>query len=208
MKAIVLFTLVLLTFSAKSQSLLDALYSGKLKADTGAVLRKGDSLKIKENMARKIEDDSVKTAQKIIADSIKKETFAIEKKIAIAAGKDTTAFINTEVGAETLPAEKTIPKDNNKIWKFFIDSVTTAIKSEVLTSGKLKKGAYSVLIEYEIRPDGQININSVASDPQNSFLEGQIKVRLTLDAPQMNPVMGTNGKPRTVIKKQMLNLVK
>ena len=208
MKAIVLFTLVLLTFSAKSQSLLDALYSGKLKADTGAVLRKGDSLKIKENMARKIEDDSVKTAQKIIADSIKKETFAIEKKIAIAAGKDTTAFINTEVGAETLPAEKTIPKDNNKIWKFFIDSVTTAIKSEVLTSGKLKKGAYSVLIEYEIRPDGQININSVASDPQNSFLEGQIKVRLTLDAPQMNPVMGTNGKPRTVNKKQMLNLVK
>ena len=208
MKAIVLFTLVLLTFSAKSQSLLDALYSGKLKADTGSVIRKGDSLKIRENMAQKFEDDSVKTAKKIIADSIKKETFAIEKKIAIAAGKDTTAFINTEVGAETLPGEKTIPKDNNKIWKSFIDSITTAVKSEVLTSGKLKKGAYSVLIEYEIRPDGQININSVASDPQNSFLEGQIKVRLTLDAPQMNPVMGTNGKPRTVNKKQMLNLVK
>lgn len=208
MKTIVLFTLVLLTFSAKSQSLKDALYSGKLKADTGAVIRKGDTLRIKENIAQKVEDDSVKMAQKIIADSIKKETFAIEKEIAIAAGKDTTAFINTEVGAETLPAEKTIPKDNNKIWKSFIDSVTTTIKSEVLTSGKLKKGAYSVLIEYEIKPDGQININSVTSDPQNSFLEGQIKVRLTLDAPQLNPVMGTNGKPRTVIKKQLLNFMK
>ncbi len=208
MKTIVLFTLVLLTFSAKSQSLKDALYSGKLKADTGAVIRKGDTLRIKENIAQKVEDDSVKMAQKIIADSIKKETFAIEKEIAIAAGKDTTAFINTEVGAETLPAEKSIPKDNNKIWKSFIDSVTTTIKSEVLTSGKLKKGAYSVLIEYEIKPDGQININSVTSDPQNSFLEGQIKVRLTLDAPQLNPVMGTNGKPRTVIKKQLLNFMK
>ena len=51
MKAIVLFTVILLATSAKSQSLLDAVYSGKLKADTGAVLRKGDSLKIKENMA-------------------------------------------------------------------------------------------------------------------------------------------------------------
>ena len=208
MKTIVLFTLILLTFSAQSQSLKDALYSGKLKADTGAVIRKGDTLRIKENIAQKVEDDSVKMAQKIIADSIKKEAIAVEKEIAIAAGKDTTAFINTDVVAETLPAEKTIPKDNNKIWKSFIDSITASIKSEVITSGKLKKGAYSVLIEYEIKPDGQININSVVSDPQNSFLEGQIKVRLTLDAPQMNPVMGTNGKPRTVIKKQLLNFMK
>ncbi|MGZ8557695.1 MAG: hypothetical protein ACXWWC_05160 [Chitinophagaceae bacterium] len=208
MKTIVLFTLILLAFSAESQSLKDALYSGKLKADTGAVIRKGDTLKIKENIAQKVEDDSVKIAQKIIADSIKKETIALEKQNAIAAGKDTTAFINTDVVAETLPAEKTIPKDNNKIWKTFIDSVTASIKSEVITSGKLKKGAYSVLIEYEIKPDGQININSVVSDPQNSFLEGQIKVRLTLDAPPMNPVMGANGKPRTVIKKQLLNFIK
>ena len=208
MKTIVLFTLVLLAFSAQSQSLKDALYSGKLKADTGAVIRKGDTLRIKENIAQKVEDDSVKMAQKIIADSIKKEAIAVEKEIAIAAGKDTTALINTETVAETLSVEKTIPKDNNKIWKTFIDSVSASIKSEVITSGKLKKGAYSVLIEYEIKPDGQININSVVSDPQNSFLEGQIKVRLTLDAPQMNPVMGTNGKPRTVIKKQLLNFMK
>ena len=208
MKTIVLFTLILLTFSAQSQSLKDALYSGKLKADTGAVIRKGDTLRIKENIAQKVEDDSVKMAQKIIADSIKKEAIAVEKEIAIAAGKDTTALINTETVAETLSVEKTIPKDNNKIWKTFIDSVSASIKSEVITSGKLKKGAYSVLIEYEIKPDGQININSVTSDPQNSFLEGQIKVRLTLDAPQMNPVMGTNGKPRTVIKKQLLNFMK
>ena len=208
MKAIALFTLILLTFSAKSQTLKEALYSGRLKADTGAVIRKGDSLKIKENMAQKIADDSLSKAQKIIADSIKKETIAAEKQNAIAAGKDTTAFINTDSVSEALAAEKPIPADNNKIWKTFIDSVTTVIKSEVISSNKLKKGAYSVLIEYEIKPDGQININSVVSDPQNSFLEGQIKVRLTLDAPQLNPVMGTNGKPRTVVKKQLLSFVK
>ena len=217
MKAIVLFTFILLTFSVKSQSLKEALYSGKLKADTGAVIRKGDSLKIQENMAQKVIADSI---NKVVADSIKKEAIEVAKKEAIevakekaiAEGKDTTAIDTTAIinaiNTGTSPAEKTIPADNNKIWKTFIDSVTTVIKSEVITSNKLKKGAYSVLIEYEIKPDGQIDINSVASDPQNSFLEGQIKVRLTLDAPKLNPVMGTNGKPRTVAKKQMLSFVK
>jgi hypothetical protein len=221
MKAIVLFTLILLTFSAKSQSLKEALYSGKLKADTGAVIRKGDSLKIQENMAQKVIADSI---NKVVADSIKKEVLETAKKEAlevakekaIAEGKDTTSIdtasiinaINIETADKTKVAEKTIPADNNKIWKTFIDSITASIKAEVITSNKLKKGAYSVLIEYEIKPDGHININSVASDPQNSFLEGQIKVRLTLDAPQLNPVMGTNGKPRTVVKKQLLNFMK
>lgn len=205
MKAIVLFTLILLAFSSKSQSLKEALYGGKLKADTGAVIRKGDSLKIQENMAQKIEDDSVKVAQKIIADSIKREAIVIEKQKAIAEGKDTSAIGKAD---EIAAAEKAIPADNNTVWKTFIDSITTVVKSEVITSNKLKKGGYSVLIQYEIKPDGQIDINSVASDPQNSFLEGQIKVRLTLDAPKLNPVMGTNGQPRTVVKKQMLSFVK
>jgi hypothetical protein len=72
MKAIVLFTVILLAGSAQSQSLLDAIYSGKLKADTGAVLRKGDSLRIKENMA-----------QKVVADSIRKDSIAAAKAAAI-----------------------------------------------------------------------------------------------------------------------------
>lgn len=215
MKAIVLFTALFLAISAKSQSLLDAIYSGKLKADTGAVLRKGDSLKIKENMA-----------QKVIADSLRKDSItaaiaaaALEKqKATIAAGDSTiagttttstAADVNTAVTADgAVSVEKTIPKDNNKIWKAFIDSLSTTIKSEVLSSGKIKKGAYSVLINYEIMPNGQININSVASDPQSSFLDDQIKMRLTLDAPQLNPVLGTNGQPRTVARKQMLTFVK
>jgi antitoxin component of RelBE/YafQ-DinJ toxin-antitoxin module len=213
MKTILLFTVLFTTISANSQSLLDAVYSGKLKADTGAVLRKGDSLKIKENMA-----------QKVIADSVRKDSIAaaiaaaaIEKQNATFSAKDTVGGINTStatnvntavVSTEAMPIEKNIPKDNNRIWKAFIDSLTTTIKSEVLSSGKIKKGAYSVLINYDIRPDGQISINSVASDPQSSFLDEQIKLRLTLDSPQLNPVLGTNGQPRTVAKKQMLTLVK
>jgi len=227
MKPIVFFTFFLLAITAKSQSLKEALYGGKLKADTGAVIRKGDSLKIKENMAQKMSDDSLKMAQKIsedsmkmvqkmIADSIRREELAIEKQKAIAAGLDTTAIVAAaaSVGiASTTPgdpavAENAIPKDNNKIWKTFIDELSVTIKSEVLTSSKVKNGTYSVLIEYEIKTDGQVNIVNVASDPKNSFLEQQIKDRLTFNAPQLNPVMGTNGKPRIAAKKQMLTFVK
>jgi hypothetical protein len=64
MKPIVFFTFFLLAITAKSQSLKEALYGGKLKADTGAVIGKGDSLKIKESMAQKMSDDSLKMAQK------------------------------------------------------------------------------------------------------------------------------------------------
>src|SRR5688572_19961410 len=93
MKAIVLFTAFLLAVTAKSQSLKEALYGGKLKADTGAVIRKGDSAKIKESMAQKMSDDSMKVVQKMIADSMRREELAIEKQKAIAAGLDTTAIV-------------------------------------------------------------------------------------------------------------------
>jgi hypothetical protein len=213
MKSIVLFTVILMASSVQSQSLLDAIYSGKLKADTGAVLRKGDSLKIKENMAQKVVADSIRkdsiTAAKAAA--IERQNSVVSNSDAATTGTNTSIVSNTgadATAADAMPAGKTIPKDNNKIWKAFIDSLSTTIKSEVLSSGKIKKGAYSVLINYEIKPDGQIGINSVASEPQSSFLDEQIKMRLTLDAPQLNPVLGTNGQPRTVARKQMLTFVK
>ncbi|MEP7375650.1 MAG: hypothetical protein ABI675_19795 [Chitinophagaceae bacterium] len=215
MKTIVLVIVFLLSITAKSQSLLDAVYGGKVKADTGAVLRKGDSLKIRENMAQKVIADSIRkdsmAAAKATA-AIEKQNAGVAVKDSITTGANTSSAVNTTVSAvpvESIPAEKaSAPKDNNRIWKTFIDSFTTTIKSEVLSSGKIKKGTYSVLINYEIKPDGQVNINSVASDPQSSFLDDQIKMRLTLDTPQLNPVLGTNGQPRTVAKKQMLTFVK
>jgi hypothetical protein len=223
MKAIVLFTAFLLATTANSQSLKEALYGGKLKADTGAVIRKDDTLKIKESMAHKITEDSVKKAQKISEDSMKivqkaaddsirREQFEIEKQKAIAAGQDTAAIVAAalaaEKTAEAAATETSVPKANNKTWKTVIDELSATVKSEVLTSNKVKNGTYSVLIDYEIKTDGQVNIVNVASDPKNSFLEQQIKDRLTFSAPQLSPVMGTNGKPRNAAKKQMLTFVK
>jgi len=225
MKAIVLFTFILLTFSVKSQSLKEALYSGKLKADTGAVIRKGDSLKIQENMAQKIITDSINKVVadsiKLVADSIKKETIetakkeAIEvaKEKAIAEGKDTTNIDTTAVinamNAEAAKAEnKAVSKDNNVVWKTYIDEMTASIKAEALQSSKVKKGNYFVLIDYRVNPDGQVSITSVSVDPQNSFLEQNIKDRLTLNPAKLNPIVDATGRTRTVNRKQTLNLNK
>jgi hypothetical protein len=210
MKVLTLVIVTLLAFSAHSQSLKDALYSGKLKADTGAVLRKGDSVKIKENMA-----------QKVVEDSVKKEALATAKENALAEGKDTSAITATvdplsgavtivedTVAKEAAAAEKAAPKDNNEIWKLYMDEMTTSIKAEALQSNKVKKGDYFVLIEYKINPDGQVSVTNVTVDPENSFLQQNIKDRFTLNPAKLIPIVDNNGRARTVNRRQTLNLSK
>jgi hypothetical protein len=83
------------------------------------------------------------------------------------------------------------------------------LKAEVLPNKKIKNGAYYVMLEYEIGPDGQVTINSVATSPENSFLQQQVKDRLTLTAPQMNPpAASTTGKPRNAVKKYNFTVTK
>jgi hypothetical protein len=210
MKLVVFIALTFLALSANSQSLKEALYGGRLKADTGAVLRKGDSAKIRENMA-----------QKVVEDSVKKDAIVVAKEAAVAEGKDTTgmiASIDPLSGAVSVSvdstlvkaaaAEKAAPKDNNEAWKLYMDEMTTSIKAEALQSSKVKKGNYFVLIDYKINTDGQVSVTSVSVDPENSFLEQNIKDRLTLNPAKLFPIIDNNGRARTVNRKQTLNLVK
>jgi hypothetical protein len=191
MKTLFFLLLMIITTSVTAQqSLKDALYGGRLKNDTGSVVKRTDDLKtkidtsekkIKEIMAR----DSVVKAE-IVADSLKKE------------------WIKDNV----VSASKEISKDNNTLWKEFIEKLNTDIRAEVIPSKKLKDGTYSVLIDYEIDVDGTVGINNVSSDPSNSFLENQIKERILSGAPKMSPALLSNGKPRKVNKKQVLSFTK
>lgn len=212
MKALVLASVLLLAFSANGQSLKEALFSGKLKADTGAVLRRGDTATIRENMAQKEADllieDSLK---KVAADSIREEALAIKKEKALAAGQDTSAVTLTAEDTAQLANPNAVaeaPKDNNTIWQSFVDSLTTLIQTEVLPSPKVKKGAYYVVVDYEIRTDGDVRIKNVMVDPENSYLHQQLKDRFTLDAPKMIPIVDANGRTRNVSRKQVLNFEK
>lgn len=175
--------------SAQSQSLKDLLYSGKLKSDTGTVVRKTDDLstKIDTTTKKPVEPEKTKTTT-VVRD----------------AAQSQTAVAQTD--SVTMPA--TAAKDNNKVWKDYMDELMGTLRTEVMPSKKIKSGTYSVLIEYEIGLDGGITVNSVSASPESSYLEQQVKERITLTAPQLTPLLNTYGKPRKAVKKQTIILSK
>jgi hypothetical protein len=107
------------------------------------------------------------------------------------------------------PAEKAVdPKDNNALLKAYMEGIITTLKSEVLSSKKVKDGSYYVLVSYAIETDGQLNITDVFVSPENDFMQKQIKERLALETPKLNPVLSSSGKARKVNKKYNFTLVK
>lgn len=167
-------------FSQKS-SLRDSLFSGKLKADSALVAKS----KVNE---QKIKEDSVKRIQ---IDSLKK------------IGADTT-----QLTIQSTPEKKEIKyADNNKIWKKFTDEYTKIINTEVLTSKKIKKGGYTVTLEYEIGTDGVVTTKNITCDPKSEYLVEQIRDRMMANAPQLAPQI-VNGAPKKSSKRQILVFVK
>ncbi len=201
MKATIVFAILLISgFSLTAQSLRDALYSGKLKSDTGTVVRKTDDLSTKiDTAARKppvVETQST-TLAAIATDSI-----------AGVKTEHSVAGMPGEAGTADNAVTTATPKNNTEAWKDYAEELTETLRTEVLPSKKIKSGSYSVLIEYEIGLDGQISVNNVSSSPESSFLDQQIRERITLTAPQMTPALGANGKPRKAVKKYMMTIAK
>lgn len=172
------------------QTLKDALFGGRLKNDSGSLVKQSDDLKTKIDTSQK-KTLEIKAKDSIAKAVVKADSVKLEK-------------IKENAGA----ASREISKDNNTLWKEFIDKFNTEIRSEVMTSKKIKKGSYSVLVDYEIGLDGIVAVNNVSSDPSNSFLEGQIKERMIQTAPKLTPALLSNGKPRVSLKKQLLSFSK
>lgn len=201
MKPVILLALLATAASVNAQSLKETLYSGKLKSDTGTVIRKGEDLSTKIDTSTKKKPAPVE----------------VEKPKVVTASLDAAGNIVTTVQSEAAPPVvldstgspvAAAPKDNNQSWKDFMDEFTTTLRTEVMTSKKIKEGTYSVLIEYEIGTDGQVSATNINCSPENSFLAEQVKERLTLTAPRLTPLLGNNGKPRKAIKKQTIILNK
>jgi hypothetical protein len=193
MKAVILLAILLASVSANSQTKLkDLLYGGKLKMDSGTVIRKDDDLstKIDTSTRKPVEQPKVAVVDAATPDL----------------GSNGLPIVPDTSTALKDPA--TAPKANNKSWKEFIDELITSVRTEVLPSKKIKEGTYGVLLEYTIDVDGQVMATNVQSDPGNDFLEQQIKERITLSAPKMEPLMGTNGKPRKAQKRQTITITK
>lgn len=210
-----MFLLLISSILGEAQSLKEALYGGKLKNQPGSVIRKGEDLTSKMDTTRKTptNDTGITKATLLTADSLTKRGTIqtdsaiipdVNKKDNIS-GSTITAPSNTaNASKESMAALK----DNNVAWKEYIDSVTSILKIEVLPSKKIKRETYYVSVSYAIGTDGQVAINNVLLTPENSFLQQQIKDRLALDAPRLNPVLSGSGTPRKASKNYNFTLSK
>ena len=179
-----IFLVLALFFSANcfsQKSLRDSLFSGKLKADSALVARsKVNEQKAKEDSVRKVQIDSL-------------------KKI----GADTTQF-----AVAVAPATTELKySDNNKTWKKFTDEYTRIITTEMAATKKIKKGGYTVTLEYEIGADGVVSTKNIICDPKSEALIDLINQRMMANAPQLAPQI-VNGAPRKSSKRQILVFVK
>lgn len=195
MRKWILFLLLVSTVTANAQSLKDALYGGKLKNDSSSVIRKTDDLSTKIDTSRKkpVEQEKIKLTTVANDSSINKMTAASGSAGIVAADKKDNI-------AST--------KDNNKLWKEFVDTVTSTLKQEVMPSKKINKGDYYITVDYTIAPDGIVTIANLLLIPENKFLEQQVKERLSIDTPRLNPVLAGNGMPRKVNKRYNFNISK
>lgn len=215
------FLLLLLCSSVfvNAQSLKDALFSGKLKNDAGTVIRKGDDLSTKIDTATRKPpvDSAVAKAAAIDAPAtgaiaattgtppVNSVAAGQEKKEVAATTTDSAAVTETAAVPETTVSKTA---NNNSVLKGFMDTLVSTLKTDVLPSKKLKEGSYLVLVSYAIETDGQLSFTDIFVSPENNFLQDQIKQRLAIDVPRLQPETTSTGKPRKVNKKYKFTLEK
>ncbi len=186
----------------QKQSLKDLLYSGKLKSDSGSVVRRDDDLSTKIDTASKkaaaITPDKPMATTAMNAPKTKASPTATE---AIATDAGTTA--ETPASTAATPV-----KSNTKIWKEYTDSLLSGIKTEVLPNKKIKKDSYFVIVEYELGTDGKVNVLNVTSSPESPILQSEVKSRLDNAPPQLAPSLDSNGNPKKIKRKQSFTITK
>ena len=214
MKKGILFLLLAGTFTANAQSLKDLLYSGKLKKDSNTVIRKTDDLSTKIDTGQKkgpepkittVSGDSlVKKLNPVTGDSsfVKKVNPQADSLAIVVEAADSLTSAGADIKDNIAPV-----KSNNKIWKEYTDSLVSSLKTEVLSSKKIKKETYYLMIEYEIGTDGKVNITNVISTPENAFLQGQVTERMHTP-PQLTPALDSANQPRKVKRKYSFNITK
>ena len=146
----------------------------------------------------KLKADSALVANsKVVKDSSKKtEVDQLTKT-----STDTIAKLNDPAKTELKYS------DNNKTWKKFTDEYSKIITTEMAATKKIKKGGYTVTLEYEIGTDGVVYTKNIICDPKSEALIDLINERMMANAPQLAPQI-VNGAPRKSSKRQILVFMK
>ena len=142
-------------------------------------------------------DSALVASSKVVKDSTKKtEVDQLNKTVA-----DTSV-------TQSISAKPELKySDNNKTWKKFTDEYTKIITTEMATTKKIKKGGYTVTLEYEIGTDGAVSTKNIICDPKSEALIDLINERMMANAPPLAPQI-VNGVPRKSSKRQILVFVK
>jgi hypothetical protein len=201
MKKLLPLLFVLFALNAQSQSLKDLLFSGKMKTDSGTVVRKGEDLKDKVDTSTKKPAPAPVAQAALVATEKPKAAPVLKDSLAAAPGSpEAPVLVKAEEAAPASP-QATATRDNNRIWKEFVDTVLGSIKAEVLSSKKIKKGDYSITIDYAINVDGSVTIGNIFVSPESGALQEQLKERLGIDTPKLSPMVNTTGTARKVNKR-------
>jgi hypothetical protein len=143
-------------------------------------------------------DSTLVASSKIVKDTSSKKTESDQLSKTVA---------DTSVKQSTTGKTELKYSDNNKTWKKFTDEYTKIINAEMSNTKKIKKGGYTVTLEYEIGADGVVSTKNIICDPKSEALIDLINERMMANAPQLAPQI-VNGAPRKSSKRQILVFVK
>ena len=174
-----LFLSLFITSSVTAQSLKDSLFAGKLKADTSKTYVSKDTSKY---VPPKVYNPSA-----VQGNTKRNEVAKLDESMPDSLNKN---FYTKQ-----------------KFWKRWIDNNTTIISQEAADTKKVKKGEYSIDVEYQIGLNGKITTTSVTCNPPNEYLTQQV-TDLMKRAPTLSPPIYSDGQPRTLNATQTITIVK
>jgi len=181
--------------SVMAQSLRDSLFAGKLKVDTGKTYASKDTGKYvpSKYAAPKVYNAGAVTSSTDV-------------------NKVTT--INEANKTEIAKPDESMPDSLNKtfyqkqrLWKRFIDVNTPIITQQASDTKKVKKGEYTLEVEYKIGLNGRVATTGITSTPSNDYLVEQVG-ELMKRAPVLAPPIYSDGKPRELNAKQTITIIK
>lgn len=201
----------------QKQSLKDLLYSGKLKSDSGSVVRKDDDLttKIDTGTRKPVAENTASLAIREArpADAVQRISSADTAKLAQseawkAQNGEAAAKEATDEVVAAPESAKPVVKSNTKIWKEYTDAMLSSFKTDLLPNKKIKKDSYFVIVEYELDTDGKVNVLNVTSSPENALIQSEVKNRLDNSPPQLAPSFDSTGKAKKIKRKQSFTVTK
>ncbi len=94
-----------------------------------------------------------------------------------------------------------------KSWKRFIEGNRLIVTQQADESKKVKRGEYSIDIDYEIGLNGRVKATNIACYPQNDFLKEQVTEFMSR-VPVLAPPVYGDGKPRVAVGKENIIILK